>query len=149
MQESDNSPPCCEPPAQASKPGKIAAATDAMLAEYGELLQRVNQHSDPETQDTMLQQCVTMLTHTKRTLLATKVSQCSETRSQHPGLSSERRLDAMEASRLRKQPKPVAAAPAFQLPPSTLAKGHPSPGMEPRDQLRFSINCMERTQRTL
>jgi hypothetical protein len=119
MQESDNSPPCCEPPAQASKTGKIAAATDVMLAEYVELLQQVNQHADPEIQDTMLQQCVAMLTHTKRTLLATEVSQCSETRSQHPGLSSERRLDAMEASRLRKQPKAVAAAPAFHLPPST------------------------------
>jgi hypothetical protein len=50
-QESVNSPPSCEPPdqprcsseatAQARNPGTIAAATDAMLAAYGELLQPV------------------------------------------------------------------------------------------------------------
>jgi hypothetical protein len=68
-------------------PGKIAAATDKMLAEYGELLQQVSQQLDPEKQDAMLQQCAAMLTHTKRTLLATEVSICSETLQHHPGLS--------------------------------------------------------------
>jgi hypothetical protein len=93
-----HSPPWCEPPAQQNCsneataqgriPGKIAAATDKMLAEYGELLQRINQQSDPEKQGTMLQQRATMLTHTNRTLMATEVSICSETLRQHPGLSS-------------------------------------------------------------
>jgi hypothetical protein len=73
----------------------------------------------------MLHQSVAMLTHTQRTLLGTEVSQCSETLRQHPGLSSKRRLNAMEVSRLRKQPKPAAVAPAFQLPPRTAREGTP------------------------
>jgi hypothetical protein len=71
----------------------------------------------------MLHQSVATFTHTQRTLLATEVSQCSETLRQNPGLSSKRRLDAMEVSRA--QPKPVAVAPAFQLPPRTAREGTP------------------------